>query len=86
MFGAVDLTAHDVVVPDASTFTDKEATYPLLTATSFSGTSANATALLATLNANEKGGKWKLGILRNGNGTSVLCIRYFKGGLTIVIR
>ena len=86
VFGAVDLTAHDVVVPDASTFTDKEATYPLLTATSFSGASANANALLATLNANERKGKWKLGILRNGNGTSVLCIRYFKGGFTIVIR
>jgi hypothetical protein len=86
VFGAVDLTAHDVVVPDASTFTDKEATYPLLTAVSFSGASANANALLATLNASEKGGKWKLGILRNGNGTSVLCIRYFKSGFTIVIR
>ena len=36
--------------------------------------------------ANERKGKWKLGILRNGNGTSVLCIRYFKGGFTIVIR
>ncbi len=86
VFGAVDLMTNDVVVPDASTFTDKEATYPLLTATSFSGASANANALLATLNANERKGKWKLGILRNGNGTSILCIRYFKSGFTIVIR
>ena len=86
VFGTVDLSVNDVVVPDAATFTDKTATYPLLTATSFTGTSANANALLATLNANERKGKWKLGILRNGNGTSVLCIRYFKGGFTIVIR
>ena len=86
VFGTVDLSVNDVVVPDAAMFMDRTATYPLLTATSFTGTSANATALLATLNANERKGKWKLGVLRNGNGTSVLCIRYFKGGFTIVIR
>ena len=86
VFGAVDLSVNDVVVPDAATFTDKTATYPLLTATSFSGTSANITALLATLNAAERSGSWGLCVLSNGNGTRTLAIRYQPSGMMLILR
>ena len=84
VFGAVDLTAHDVAVPDASTFTDKAQTYPLLTATSFSGPSANVATLLDTLNAGERKGKWMASFVHNGNGTVTLVLRYQKNGFRLI--
>lgn len=86
VFGAVNLSVNDVVVPDAATFTDKEAAYPLLTATSFSGTSANVTALLNTLNSNVKGGKWRLRTVNNGNGTFTLKCVWVKSAFIIIFR
>lgn len=86
VFGAVDLSVNDVVVPDAATFTDKTATYPILTATSFSGTSANVTALLSTLNANEKSGRWRVRAVSNGTGAYTLTIAYAKSGFIIVLK
>lgn len=86
VFGAVDFSKNDVVVPDAATFTDKEATYPILTATSFSGSSANVTELLNALNANEKIIKgWRKRIINNGNGTCTLSIVY-NAGFVIMFR
>ena len=86
VFGAVNLSVNDVVVPDVATFTDKTATYPILTATSFSGTSANVTALLNTLNAGETNGHWRMRIVSNGNGTYTLAIVYCKGGFMVILR
>lgn len=86
VFGAVDLSVNDVVVPDAATFTDKTATYPILTATSFSGTSANVTALLSTLNASEKSGRWRVRAVSNGTGAYTLTIAYAKSGFIIVLK
>lgn len=86
VFGAVNLSVNDVVVPDVATFTDKTATYPILTATSFSGTSANVTALLNTLNAGETNGHWRMRIVSNGNGTYTLAIIYCKGGFMVILR
>lgn len=86
VFGAVNLSVNDVVVPDAATFTDKTATYPILTATSFSGTSANVTALLNTLNAGETNGHWRMRIVSNGNGTYTLAVVYCKGGFMVILR
>ena len=86
VFGAVNLSVNDVVVPDVATFTDKTATYPILTATSFSGTSANVTALLNTLNAGETNGHWRMRIVSNGNGTYTLAVVYCKGGFMVILR
>ena len=86
VFGAVNLSVNDVVVPDVATFTDKTATYPILTATSFSGTSANVTALLNTLNANEKSGSWRVRTVPNGNGAYTLTIVYAKSGFMIIFK
>ena len=86
VFGAVNLSVNDVVVPDAATFTDKTATYPILTATSFSGSSANVTALLNALNANEKSGRWRVRAVSNGNGSYTLTIAYSKSGFIIVLK
>ena len=86
VFGAVNLSVNDVVVPDAATFTDKTATYPILTATSFSGTSANVTALLNTLNANEKSGSWRVRAVPTGNGAYTLTIAYSKSGFMIIFK
>ena len=86
VFGAVNLSVNDVVVPDVATFTDKTATYPILTATSFSGTSANVTALLNTLDAGETNGHWRMRIVSNGNGTYTLAIVYCKGGFMVILR
>ena len=86
VFGAVNLSVNDVVVPDAATFTDKTATYPILTATSFSGTSANVTALLNTLNANEKSGSWRVRAVPTGNGAYTLTIVYSKSGFMIIFK
>ncbi len=86
VFGAVNLSVNDVVVPDAATFTDKTATYPILTATSFSGTSANVTALLNTLNANEKSGSWRVRAVPTGNGAYTLTIVYAKSGFMIIFK
>jgi len=86
VFGAVNLSVNDVVVPDAATFTDKTATYPILTATSFSGTSANVTTLLNTLNANEKSGSWRVRAVPTGNGAYTLTIAYFKSGFMIIFK
>ena len=86
VFGAVNLSVNDVVVPDATTFTDKTATYPILTATSFSGTSANVTALLNTLNANEKSGSWRVRTVPTGNGAYTLTIVYAKSGFMIIFK
>lgn len=86
VFGAVNLSVNDVVVPDAATFTDKTATYPILTATSFSGTSANVTTLLNTLNANEKSGSWRVRAVPTGNGAYTLTIVYAKSGFMIIFK
>ena len=86
VFGAVNLSVNDVVVPDAATFTDKTATYPILTATFFSGTSANVTALLNTLNANEKSGSWRVRAVPTGNGAYTLTIVYAKSGFMIIFK
>ena len=86
VFGAVNLSVNDVVVPDAATFTDKTATYPILTATSFSGTSANVTALLNTFNANEKSGSWRVRAVPTGNGAYTLTIVYAKSGFMIIFK
>ena len=86
VFGAVNLSVNDVVVPDAATFTDRTATYPILTATSFSGTSANVTALLNTLNANEKSGSWRVRTVPTGNGAYTLTIVYAKSGFMIIFK
>ena len=88
VFGAVDLSVNDVVVPDASTFTDKTAEYGFLTATSFSniGSSANISSLLATLNANETRGKWKVVARSNGDGTMTLKCVYSKNAFVIILR
>ena len=88
VFGAVDLSVNDVVVPDASTFTDKTAEYGFLTATSFSniGSSSNISSLLATLNANETRGKWKVVARSNGNGTVTLKCVYSKNAFVIILR
>ena len=86
VFGTVDLSVNDVVVPDAATFTDKTATYPILAATSFSGTSANANALLATLNVSETGGKWSAVVRSNGDGTVSLIVRWAPTGTVLVFR
>ena len=86
VFGAVNLSVNDVVVPDVATFTDKTATYPILTATSFSGTSANVTALLNTLNANEKSGSWRVRAVPTGNGAYTLTIVYSKSGFMIIFK
>ena len=75
-----------MVVPDVATFTDKTATYPILTATSFSGTSANVTALLNTLNANEKSGSWRVRAVPTGNGAYTLTIVYAKSGFMIIFK
>lgn len=86
VFPAVDLSNNDVVVTDASAFSDKTATYSLLTATSFSGASANVTALLATLNANDKSGKWSAVVRPNGDGTASLIVRWAPTGTVLVFR
>lgn len=86
VFGDVNLSVNDVVAPDVATFTDKTATYPILTATSFSGTSANVTALLNTLNANEKSGSWRVRAVPTGNGAYTLTIAYSKSGFIIVLK
>ena len=86
VFGAVNLSVNDVVVPDVATFTDMTATYPILTATSFSGTSANVTALLNTLNANEKSGSWRVRAVPTGNGAYTLTIVYAKSGFMIIFK
>ena len=86
VFGAVDLAVNDVVVPDASTFTNKTAKYEFLTATSFSNSSSNISSLLATLNANETHGKWVETTVDNGDGTWTLKCDYRKAGLTIILR
>ena len=77
---------HTTVVPDPATFTDKTARYPLLTATAFSGTSANVTALLNTLNANETSGSWRVRRISNGNGTYTLTVVYSDAGFRIIFR
>ena len=86
VFGTVNLSVNDVVVPDVATFTDKTATYPILTATSFSGTSANVTTLLNTLNANEKSGSWRVRAVPTGNGAYTLTIVYAKSGFMIIFK
>ena len=86
VFGAVNLSVNDVVVPDVATFTDKTATYPILTATSFSGSSANVTALLNALNANEKSGSWRVRAVSNGSGAYTLTIAYSKSGFIIFLK
>lgn len=88
VFGAVDLSVNDVVVPDASTFTNKTAEYGFLTATSFSNidSSSNISSLLATLNANETRGKWKVVARSNGDGTMTLKCVYSKNAFVIILR
>ena len=88
VFGDVDLSVNDVVVPDASTFTDKTAEYGFLTATSFSniGSSSNISSLRATLNANETRGKWKVVARSNGDGTVTLKCVYSKNAFVIILR
>ena len=88
VFDAVDLSVNDVVVPDASTFTDKTAEYGFLTATSFSniGSSSNISSLLATLNANETRGKWKVVARSNGDGTVTLKCVYSKNAFVVILR
>lgn len=63
-------------------------TYPQTddTATSFSGTSANVTALLNTLNANEKSGSWRVRAVPTGNGAYTLTIAYSKSGFMIIFK
>ena len=85
-FGDVDLSVNDVVVPDASTITDKTAEYTILTATSFTGTSENLTSLLETLNAGETKGKWKVRKVNNGDGTQTLVLRFAKNGFVIILK
>ena len=86
VFGKVDLSVNDVVVPEATTITDKTVEYPILTAKSFTGTSENLAALLRTLNANETKGKWKVKTVNNGNGTFTLKCVFAPPGFAIVIR
>ena len=87
-FGSVDLSVNDVVVPDAAIIADKSREYPILTATSFAniGSSANLMSLLATLNADETKGRWRIRKVDNGNGTATLKCAYAKNGLAIIIR
>lgn len=87
-FGDVDLLVNDVVAPDAATITDKTADYPILTATSFSniGSSANLNTLLATLNAGETKGSWKVRKVNNGDGTVTLKCVFVQHGFTIVFK
>ena len=88
VFGAVDLSVNDVVVPAAASITDKTADYPILTATSFSniGLSANLNTLLATLNDGETKGSWKVRRVNNGDGTQSLVLRFVKKGFVIIFK
>ena len=86
VFGAVDLSVHDVVAPALTADTDKATEFTLLKAKSITGTSATMTALLATLNANDADGKWVVTKVDNGNGTKTLQCVYRKAGLTIILR
>ena len=87
-FGDVDLSDNDVVVPDATTITDKTADYRILTATSFTNveSSSNLKTLLATLNENETKGSWKARKVNNGDGTQSLVLRFVKKGFVIIFK
>ena len=88
VFGDVNLSVNDVIPPALTAETDKATEFTLLTATSFTGTSAAMTALLDEVNASAsiKGGKWKLRRDDNGDGTFTLKCRFVKDAFIIVVR
>ena len=65
---------------------EKDAEYPILTATSFTGTSEAMETLLSQVNASVKGGKWKVTTVSNGDGTVTLKCAFAKSGFVIVFR
>ena len=86
VFGDVNLSVNDVIPPALTAETDKAAEFTLLTATSFTGTSAAMTTLLDEVNASVTGGKWKLSRVNNGDGTVTLKCRFVKSAFVIVFR
>ena len=86
IFGDVDLSDNDVIPPALTADTDKATEFTLLTATSFTGTSAAMTTLLNEVNASVKGGKWKVTTVSNGDGTVTLKCRFVKSAFVIVFR
>lgn len=85
-FGAVDLSKHDVAVPDITQETaDKEVVYDVFTADSFTGTSANLTNLCAQLNEGETKGRWKYRIVTR-DGKSTIQLYWAPRGLAIILR
>lgn len=84
--GAVDLTGKTIALTPPANI-DQTETYVFLTATTINGfSSSTAEALLATLNAGEKSGKWKMKIRNNADGTKSMVLSYSKYGLMIVVR
>ena len=86
VFGDVDLSVNDVIPPALTADTDKATEFTLLTATSFTGTSAAMTTLLDEVNASVTGGKWKVKTVNNGDGTVTLKCVFVKNGFVIVLR
>ena len=86
VFGDVNLSVNDVIPPALTAETDKATEFTLLTATSFTGTSAAMTALFNEVNASVKGGKWKLRRDDNGDGTVTLKCAFAKSAFIIVVR
>ena len=86
VFGDVNLSVNDVIPPALTAETDKATEFTLLTATSFTGTSAAMTTLLDEVNAAVTGGKWKLRRVNNGEGTVTLKCAFAKSGFVIVFR
>lgn len=86
VFGDVDLSKNDVVAPALTADTDKTTEFTLLTAKSINGTSATMTALLETVNASDKKGKWKLVKKSNSDGTVTLKCVYCNNGFVVILR
>ena len=86
VFGDVDLSVNDVVVPALTAETDKTTEFTLLTATSITGTSATMTELLAPPNAADTTGKWNLAKKYNGDGTVTLKCVYSKNAFVVILR
>ncbi len=86
VFGDVDLSVNDIVAPALTTDTKKTTVFTLLTAKSITGTSATMTALLESVNASDKKGKWKTSIVSNGDGTETMKCYYVKKGFMVIVR
>jgi len=86
VFGEVNLSVNDVVPPALTAETNKTTVFTILTATSFTGTSAAMTALLDSVNASVNGGKWKLRRVGNGDGTVTLKCMFVKNAFMVVFR